>query len=278
MAWAGRNVAVGFEALYSNQPTSTTSGYANAALGTQALRSNTTGYLNTAMGADALRDNTIGDLNTASGSGALLLNTGSGNTASGVFALSTNTVGSFNTAIGHNADVFSPGLINATALGAHARVNASNKVRIGNAGITVIEGQVAFTAQSDRNLKENFQPVDGQKVLRKIREFELTSWNYIGHNPREFRHSGPMAQDFYEAFGHDTVGATGTETTINSGDMAGILMSAVQSLDEENATLRVEAAAAHKRLAELEARFLKLEQFTSAAAKSSPARVASKER
>ena len=32
-----------------------------------------------------------------------------------------------------------------------------------------------------------------------------------------------MAQDFFAAFGHDAVGQIGTETTINSGDMAGIL-------------------------------------------------------
>ena len=40
-----------------------------------------------------------------------------------------------------------------------------------------------------------------------------------------------MAQDFFVAFGHDGVGQVGSETTINSGDMAGILMIAVQALE-----------------------------------------------
>ena len=257
-AWNSNNVAVGFEALLSNQPTATSNGFQNTALGTQALRANTTGNFNTATGCQALFSNT-GSSNTASGYGALFSNTGSFNTAIGGTALLANTVGSSNTAIGYNANVSSGNLTNATAIGANAVANASNKVRIGDTNVTVIEGQVGFTASSDRTKKENFQPVNGAEVLRKIREFKLTSWNFIGHDPKEFRHYGPMAQDFYAAFGHDAVGTIGTETTINSGDMAGILMSAVQALDEENAALRVEAAATHKRLAELEARLTKLE-------------------
>jgi hypothetical protein len=39
-----------------------------------------------------------------------------------------------------------------------------------------------------------------------------------------------MAQDFFVAFGHDGVGQIVSETTINSGDRAGILMIADRSL------------------------------------------------
>jgi len=129
-------------------------------------------------------------------------------------------------------------LFNATAIGHNAIVNASNKIRLGNVRVAVIEGQVAFTASSDKTKKENFQPVDGEAVLGKIRGFELTSWNFIGHDPKEFRHYGPMAQDFFAAFGHDGVGQIGTETTINSGDIAGILMIAVQALEKRTAELK----------------------------------------
>ena len=133
-------------------------------------------------------------------------------------------------------------LTNATAIGFGAIVNASNKIRLGNTAVTVIEGQVAFTASSDKTKKENFQPVDGEEVLGKIRGFELTSWNFIGHDPKEFRHYGPMAQDFFAAFGHDGVGQIGTETTINSGDLAGILMIAVQALEKRTAELKQKEA------------------------------------
>ena len=102
---------------------------------------------------------------------------------------------------------------------------------------------MAFTASSDKTKKENFQPVDGEAVLGKIRGFELSSWNFIGHDPKEFRHYGPMAQDFFAAFGQDGVGQIGTETTINSGDLAGILMVAVQALEKRTAELKQKEAA-----------------------------------
>ena len=79
-------------------------------------------------------------------------------------------------------------------------------------------------------------------MLGKIRGFELTSWNFIGHDPKEFRHYGPMAQDFFAAFGQDGVGQIGTETTINSGDLAGVLMIAVQALEKRTAELKQKEA------------------------------------
>jgi hypothetical protein len=163
---------------------------------------------------------------------------GSENTATGGNAMSNNKTGNFNTAIGYQADVGAENLNNATAIGAGAIVDPSNKVRLGNTAVTVIEGQVPFTASSDKTKKENFQPVDGEAVLGKIRGFELTSWNFIRHDAKEFRHYGPMAQDFFAAFGHDGIGQIGSETTINSGDIAGILMVAVQALEKRTAELK----------------------------------------
>ena len=242
------NAASGASALYNNS-----SGYNNTASGDSALYSNNTGFLNTASGLQALYSNTTGNVNTASGYRALYSNTtGFLNTASGLQALYSNTTGAGNTAIGSGADVSAGGLSNATAIGYTAIVNASHKIRLGNPNVTVIEGQVAYTFSSDKNQKENFQPVDGQEVLRKIGEFDLKSWNYIGHDSQKMRHYGPMAQDFFAAFGHDGVGAIGTETTINSGDMAGILMIAVQALGKENELMKAENSELKSRLDKLE--------------------------
>ena len=128
--------------------------------------------------------------------------------------------------------------------------------------------------------------MDGAEVLRKLRGFNLTSWNYIGHDPQQFRHYGPMAQDFDAAFGRDDRGAIGTPTTINSGDMAGILMVAAKELavrsagfetalkarDEKLSAQERRLAAQEQRLAELaardrerEARLAKLERLLDAA-------------
>ena len=127
-------------------------------------------------------------------------------------------------------------------------------IRIGNRSVTVIQGQVGFTSSSDRNLKENFEPVDGAEVVRKILDMNLTSWNFIGHDQTKFRHYGPMAQDFFAAFGHDAVGIIGTETTINSNDLSGILLSAVQELARKLEVKDAELSAVQQRLAELEAK------------------------
>ena len=227
------NTALGDLALFSNN-----TGTANLAVGSQSMYNNTSGVANAAIGYLSLYANTIGSNNTAIGSNALGLNTiGSSNTAIGPRALFNVVSGNLNTAIGHGADVSSGTLVNATAIGANAVVNASNKVRIGDNKVTKIEGKVAFTFTSDRNLKENFVPVDGAEVIEKIRNFELTSWNYIDQDSKQFRHYGPMAQDFYAAFGNDSVGEIGTPTTINSGDMAGVMMSAIKELANRNAAL-----------------------------------------
>jgi hypothetical protein len=47
-----------------------------------------------------------------------------------------------------------------------------------------------------------------------------------------------MAQDFYAAFGHDGLGQISSETTINSGDLAGILMTPVQALEKRTGELK----------------------------------------
>src|SRR6266849_3942405 len=243
------NTANGSFALGSN-----TTGDDNTASGVNALFSNTTGSENTANGAGALTSNTIGFNNTASGVNALLDNTtGSYNTASGTFALLNNFTGNYNTALGYDADVLG-NLNNATVIGAHAVVDASNKIRVGDTAITVIEGQVPYTYTSDRNQKEDFRPVDADEVLNKLRELSVTSWNYKGQDAKQFRHYGPVAQDFFAAFGRDAVGTIGTPTTITSGDLDGILMIAAQALEKRTVELQRENADLKARLEALERR------------------------
>jgi len=229
------DTATGSDALSSN----TTGGY-NTATGSDALSSNTTGSANTATGFAALRSNITGSYNIATGYAASYSNTsGNFNTATGGYALSSNTTGSNNTAVGYLAGptTGSGALTNTTAIGNGATVSASNTIRLGNSSVTAITGQVAFTASSDRHTKEGFRPVDSDEVLRKLRTLEVTSWNYIGHDATKFRHYGPMAQDFFARFGHDEVGTIGTDVTLNSGDVSGILIAALQAADRRTDVL-----------------------------------------
>ena len=58
--------------------------------------------------------------------------------------------------------------------------------------------RTTFVSVSDRNAKENFQPVDPRAVLDKVAALPLSEWNY--KQDTSTRHIGPMAQDFYAAF------------------------------------------------------------------------------
>jgi len=127
-----QNTAIGTSSLQFN-----TSGYQNTANGYLALNANTTGNYNTATGNSSLPVNTTGEQNTANGFQSLLTNTTGGwNTAFGMNGLLSNTTGSYNTGIGFWTDVASGGLNYATAVGAGARVNASNTIQLGDGHVT----------------------------------------------------------------------------------------------------------------------------------------------
>ncbi len=97
-------------------------------------------------------------------------------------------------------------------------------------GTEIVPGGNAWSVISDKRKKENFKPIDGNALLSKIAGMQLSTWNYKGQDPKTFRHYGPMAQDFYAAFGNDGIGTIGNDTTINQADMAGVTFTAVQAL------------------------------------------------
>ncbi|HEX8529026.1 MAG TPA: tail fiber domain-containing protein, partial [Cytophagales bacterium] len=103
------------------------------------------------------------------------------------------------------------------------------------------------------NRKENFRPVNGEALLGKIGGFRLTTWNYKGEDARRFRHYGPMAQDFYAAFGHDGVGTVGTDTTIATLDLNGLNFTAIKALVDRTDALRQKDAELEQKNRELEA-------------------------
>jgi hypothetical protein len=106
---------------------------------------------------------------------------------------------------------------------------------------------------SDVRRKENFLPVDGEAVLGKIGGFRLTTWNYKGEDARSYRHYGPMAQDFYAAFGQDSMGTVGTDTTIATLDLNGLNFTAIKALVDRTEALRQKDAQLEQKTRELEA-------------------------
>lgn len=138
------NSAFGVDALKSN-----TTGENNVAFGLFSLLKNTSGYQNVAIGSKSLSENLDGNKNVGSGLYSLGKNTsGNENTGYGHTSLYNNTTGSYNTTIGSRADVLSGALTNATAIGANAVVDASNKIQLGDNNVTLIQtsGTVSATA------------------------------------------------------------------------------------------------------------------------------------
>jgi hypothetical protein len=176
-----RAVAIGADAMrYANGTTSAFNNL-NVAIGYQAMHGSSsltanTGNRNTAVGYQSLVDYTTGGDNTALGTQALLnATTGSTNTAVGSLALSILSTGSNNTGVGRNANISTGTLNNATAIGYNSSANASNKVRLGNSSVTVVEGQVAYTNPSDARFKNAVrEDVQGLALILKLRPVSYT--------------------------------------------------------------------------------------------------------
>jgi hypothetical protein len=64
------------------------------------------------------------------------------------------------------------------------------------------------------------------------------TWNYIGQDIKTLRHYGPMAQDFYGAFGKDDFGEIGCDTMINQQDFLGVNLIAIQALEKRTGDLQ----------------------------------------
>lgn len=162
------NTATGNSALFYN-----TSGFQNTADGSFTLYRNTTGRHNAATGTYALNNNTTGIGNTAHGYLSLYMNDGGGyNVAVGREALRVNVSGNYNTAVGYLSGTTLDNLTNTLALGFNTKTTASNQVRIGNANVTSIGGQVEWSTLSDgrfkKELKEDVGGLDFIKQLRPV--------------------------------------------------------------------------------------------------------------
>ena len=118
----------------------------------------------------------------------------------------------------------------------------------------------AWAALSDVRMKENFLPVDGESFLQKIAAMPQYSWNYIGQDVKTLRHYGPMAQDFYAAFGNDDLGEIGCDTMINQQDFLGVNLIAIQALEKRTGDLQKKLEQTNSQLESYEQRIAVLEE------------------
>jgi hypothetical protein len=123
-------------------------------------------------------------------------------------------------------------------------------------GLYLAQDGNAWNTHSDRNVKENFQPVDTRQLLDRLARMPISTWNYISQDPA-IRHVGPMAQDFNALL--PGLGGEG-ETYINTLDADGVALAAIQGLYAQNQELAAQNAELEARLDGLESRLAALEQ------------------
>jgi len=115
------------------------------------------------------------------------------------------------------------------------------------AGVQVAAGGGSWSSISDRNLKENFSPVDAEDILARLAALPISTWNYKAQD-ESIRHIGPMAQDLYAAFG---VGESNRHITTIDAD--GIALAAIQGLTAQNQKQKEKIEILEDKLARLEA-------------------------
>jgi len=243
---------------------------------------------NTASG----EDSTIGGghHNTASGDSASTVGGGYNNIASGHTATVPGggrniAQGVYSFAAGHHAQANHDGAfvwadsngfdfassadnqLSARCTGGARFVSAIDGSGNPTAGVELAAGGGSWSSLSDRNLKENFRPLDAQAILARVARLPITEWNYKAQDDA-VRHIGPMAQDFSAAFG---VGES--DRRIATLDADGVALAAIQGLHamvrEKEAQLADMAARLDQKdgeIAELTERLEKLEALIAALA------------
>jgi hypothetical protein len=112
-----------------------------------------------------------------------------------------------------------------------------------------------WTNSSDRNLKENFEPVDGAMIINLIDQLPVTRWNYKTDNPA-IKHIGPVAQDFYSLFSLGN-----NDTSISTVDPSGLALVAIKELSKQNKALKEQIESYKSQLQSLQEKVDKIESL-----------------
>lgn len=127
-----------------------------------------------------------------------------------------------------NMTVTGNGNVNVIGDGSGGNLNVIGPA--GGTGNLFVSGNIRYngtiSGPSDRNIKENFQEIDPQEILEKVAALPITRWNYIA-DKEDTPHLGPMAQDFYAAFGLGD-----DDKRIPLMDNSGVALTAIQGLHQ----------------------------------------------
>ncbi|MFN0031083.1 MAG: tail fiber domain-containing protein [Flavobacteriales bacterium] len=241
MAGALIDMGSGNTCLGENSGHHIVDGFSNVTLGALAAPYLVSGYDNICIGVQSAPTMTTGRHNVVIGSSQC---------GSGI------TTGGYNTIIGSTASTISK-VEKSTALGYGAIVSMSRGMALGKAGGAdyclkwgfavdpeflaenvcmqvssygnTTNGNGAYLSTggdwanpSSRDLKEMFIELNSQDILEKISSLEMKQWKY---KQNKAWHIGPIAEDFYEAFGLGL-----DNKSISTIDPAGVALVGVQAL------------------------------------------------
>jgi hypothetical protein len=109
----------------------------------------------------------------------------------------------------------------------------SNAVISTSTGAFLSTGGV-WTNASDVNRKHLFENISGEDILLKLRHLPITRWSYRSENDN-IKHIGPMAQDFYAAFGLGN-----DEKSIGTVDADGVALASIKALESRTSKMLTE--------------------------------------
>lgn len=92
-------------------------------------------------------------------------------------------------------------------------------------GAELLPGASSWTMYSDRNGKANVMSIDPIAVLDRLAAMPMATWNWKSQG-ESVLHMGPMAQDFYAAYGLGE-----TDRGISTVDGQGVALAAIQGLN-----------------------------------------------
>jgi len=167
--------------------------------------------------------------NSATGSYAVVAG-GDGNTAAGILSL----VAGYHAEAAHSGSFVWSDYNSGSPIVKDSAVNqfvarASGGVyfysnETATVGVHLAPGSGTWASLSDRDAKADIVPLDEASILTRLASLPLSVWRYKTESG--VRHLGPMAQDFYAAFG---VGED--DRHITSIDEDGVALAAIKALD-----------------------------------------------
>lgn len=265
----------GYLNVANNERTTVGGGYSNTASGLSSVVGG--GDSNIASGSMATVGGGTGNqaTNQATTVAGGWVNTASGNAATVPGGANNTAVGAYSFAAGANAYAYQNGtfvwsdtsapVFNPWTMGPGGWPNSFNVRATGGfymytgvdgngtptTGSYMSGGSSGWNNVSDPASKTNIQPVNTLSLLESLASLPISSWNYKTQDA-SIRHIGPMAQEFNAAFGVGEPGKDGEKRYINSVDIDGVALAAIQGLYQQNQEQAAEIAELKDQLANIQ--------------------------